>query len=166
MPMTIKFKKSPTADTRTCDVSKVSSEQLLESSRSHIDDVQSVMRVFADMCCEAGTLHDITKITQHAWFYRDFKTGFKVQEWYEMHKRAERHHIGVGGVVPTDVNLIDVLEHIADCVAAGMARSGSVYDIEISDEVLQQAVKNTVEKVKAMVVIVEEGTSHDSESDV
>jgi hypothetical protein len=43
------------------------------------------------------------------------------------------------------VNLIDVLEMICDCVCAGMARSGNVYPVNISSEILQKAVKNTVE---------------------
>ncbi len=46
--------------------------------------------------------------------------------------------------VPDDVNLLDVLEHVADCVMAGMARSGSVYELKLSDELLQKAFKNTV----------------------
>jgi len=55
--------------------------------------------------------------------------------------------------VPADVNLLDVLEHITDCVMAGMARSGSVTPLCLPDEVLQKAFANTVELLKSRVVV-------------
>jgi len=42
---------------------------------------------------------------------------------------------------------------IADCVMAGMARSGSVYQITIPPEVLQRAFDNTVDLLKSQVVV-------------
>ena len=36
---------------------------------------------------------------------------------------------------------------ISDCVCAGMARSGEVRDSEISTEILEKAVKNTVKLI-------------------
>ena len=42
----IKIQKSSTADTRTCDVSKVTKDQLLESSLQHIEDVKKGMQSF------------------------------------------------------------------------------------------------------------------------
>jgi hypothetical protein len=51
------------------------------------------------------------------------------------------------------VNLIDVLDMIADCVMAGMARSGSVYPLNIDPEVLMRAFQNTVEELKANVEV-------------
>ncbi|HUD75085.1 MAG TPA: hypothetical protein VMQ76_08430 [Terracidiphilus sp.] len=53
-----------------------------------------------------------------------------------------------------DVNLIDVLDMICDCVMAGMARSGSVYPLNIKPEVLMTAFQNTVELLKANVTVV------------
>jgi hypothetical protein len=53
--------------------------------------------------------------------------------------------------VRDDVALVDVLEFVADCVMAGMARSGRVYDLTLPNEVLQKALKNTTEKLKAQV---------------
>ena len=50
---------------------------------------------------------------------------------------------------------MDVIEHVVDCVMAGMARSGSVYDLDLPDELLQRALKNTVELLKANVQVVE-----------
>jgi hypothetical protein len=55
--------------------------------------------------------------------------------------------------VPKDVNLIDVLELIADCVMAGMARSGSVYPFNVDTEVLKRAFDNTAELLKSQVVV-------------
>jgi hypothetical protein len=55
--------------------------------------------------------------------------------------------------VREDVNLIDVLDFIADCVMAGMARSGSVYPLTLSPELLERAFQNTVSMLKAEVVV-------------
>jgi hypothetical protein len=56
--------------------------------------------------------------------------------------------------VPADVNLIDVLDYIADCVMAGMARSGSVYPSALPPDLLTTAFQNTVALLKAQVVVV------------
>lgn len=45
---------------------------------------------------------------------------------------------------PHDVNLIDVLDFIADCCMAGLARSGSVYELKLPAELLQRAFQNTI----------------------
>jgi hypothetical protein len=55
----------------------------------------------------------------------------------------ERHHLD--DRVPDDVNLLDVIEMVVDCVVAGMARTGEVYPIELSNDILQKALKNTKE---------------------
>ena len=47
------------------------------------------------------------------------------------------------------------LASIADCVMAGMARSGSVYALDIKPEVLTKAFENTVELLKREVVVEE-----------
>ena len=56
---------------------------------------------------------------------------------------------------PDDVNLIDVLEMIADCVCAGMARSGEIRDLEINPDILNRAVHNTAKLIKDMIVVEE-----------
>lgn len=151
----IRIKKSKTADTRTCDVSKVSKEILLEASKSHISDVQCALRFFENMLYEAGKSHDFTKIDGIDQFHSDFKTKFEVHEWWDNHRKLERHHIGQADGVRSDVDLVDVLEFVADCVMAGMARSGSVYKLELSSELLQKAFSNTVDKLKAQVEVCE-----------
>ena len=56
--------------------------------------------------------------------------------------------------VPKDVNLIDVLEMICDCVSAGLARTGEVYDVTLSGETLQKAFKNTVDMLIKNIKVV------------
>lgn len=149
----IKINPSPTADTRTCDVSKVTKEQLLESSQRHIADVIEGLRFFVGLLGDAATAHDTDKITLIDWFHKDFQTGFKETGWWDNHRRITRHHIDKPDGVPSDINLIDVLEHIADCVMAGMARSGSVYELKLPDSLLREAFVNTVELLKKNVEV-------------
>jgi hypothetical protein len=68
---------------------------------------------------------------------------------------VNRHHLLQEDGVPADVNLIDVLDMIADCVMAGMARSGEVYSLNINPKVLAKAFVNTVELLKREVVVAE-----------
>jgi hypothetical protein len=82
-------------------------------------------------------------------------TGFKEHSWWDNHRKVNRHHLLQADGVPQDVNLIDVLDMIADCVMAGMARSGSVYALDIKPEVLMAAFQNTVELLKNNVEVVE-----------
>jgi hypothetical protein len=147
----IEIKKSPTADTRTCDVTKVERQQLLDSSRQHIADVAKAMAFFSSKLFAAAAEHDYDKLTDIDWFYEDFKTKFEQTGWWDNHRKIHRHHLGQADGVPEDVNLLDMLEYIADCVMAGLARSGDVYALEASDELLRRAFENTVSLLKSQV---------------
>lgn len=149
----IEIKKSETADTRTCDFAKVTKETLLVSSRQHIGDIVKAIAFFQSYLTEAAGQHDYDKLTAIDWFHEDFVTGFKQTGWWDSHRKIHRHHLNAEDGVPADVNLLDLLEHIADCVMAGMARSGSVYELKLNDELLQRAFKNTVDLLKAQVVV-------------
>jgi len=149
----IHITKSPTADTRTCDFANTTKETLLESSRQHIGDIVKALAFFQSYITQAAGEHDYDKLTAIDWFHADFITGFKQTGWYDNHRRIHRHHIDKPDGVPKDVNLLDVLEHIADCVMAGMGRSGSVYELKLPDELLQRAFRNTVELLKSQVVV-------------
>lgn len=149
----IKIKKSETADTRTCDFANTTRATLLSSSRDHIGDVVQAMSFFIGYLTRAAGEHDYDKLTDIDWFHRDFITGFKETGWWDNHRKIHRHHLARTDGVPADVNLLDVLEYIADCVMAGMARSGEVYDLEMPPELLQEAFKNTVELLKEQVVV-------------
>jgi len=149
----IEIGKSETADTRTCDVTKVSKETLEASSVQHIHDVYMGMRFFANKLEESARMHDWDKLTEIDHFHSDFKTGFAETGWWDNHLKVNRHHLNSDDGVRDDVNLVDVIDYIVDCIMAGMARSGSVYDLEISDEVLRKAFHNTVELLKANVTV-------------
>jgi hypothetical protein len=149
----IKIQKSQTADTRTCDFTNTSKETLLASSRQHIGDVVKALAFFSGKIIQAAGEHDYDKLTEIDAFHADFVTGFKEVSWWDNHRKIHRHHLNSADGVPADVNLVDVLEYIADCVMAGMARSGSVYALEASPELLKRAFENTVELLKAEIEI-------------
>lgn len=154
----IEIKPSPTADTRTCDFANTTQETLLNSSRQHIEDVQTGLAFFVMKILEASRAHDRDKITDIAGFHRDFVKGFAKPdyvEWWTAHRQLNRHHLTYPDGVRDDVNLIDVLDYIVDCVMAGMARSGSVYEIKIDPDVLMRAYVNTIELLKKEVVVKE-----------
>ncbi len=117
-------------------------------------DVAKGMQFFASMLLEAANRHDHDKFSGIDQFHADFKTGFKQTEWWDNHRKVNRHHLLASDGVPDDVNLIDVLDMIVDCVMAGMGRSGSVYPLEIKPEVLMDAFNNTVELLKSQVIVV------------
>ena len=154
----IEIKRTYGADTRSCkkDITK---EDLLESTEQHIDDVRKaimwmIMELF--MC---SSKHDYTKVKFIDEFYNDFvsklKDGgnFKDTDWYKMHITTERHHIDK--VCPDNVNLFDILEHIADVVMAGLSRTGKFYDDEIDPDVLMKAYENTINQLKNNVKVIE-----------
>jgi len=160
--MKIKIRKSPTADTRTCDFRNVNRETLLDSSIQHIEDVRQGLKAFRRMLNEAADRHDHDKISGIDWFLHDFKTGFEETGWWDNHRKVNRHHLEMPDGVPDDVNLIDVLDYIADCVMAGMARSGSVRPLELPVHVLAKAFQNTAKLLEAQVVVYND----DGEADV
>mgnify|MGYP003300640039 CR=1 FL=1 len=145
--------KSPSADTRSADHA-VTMKELEKSTAMHISDVAKAMRWFADRIEEAGETHDWTKMEFMDEFYDQFskaqKTGEWGNGWYdEIHIVKERHHLN--DRVPVDVDLVDVFEHIADCVMAGLARSGEFRKEDIPVSVLKKAYDNTVEKLLSVV---------------
>lgn len=152
----IEITKNPNRDTRTAPKG-ITFEEFQEANTMHIENVKAVMWEIAKMIDRTGENHDCTKKSQERMFYRDFvntqETGaeFKTGEWYQLHVKAERHHLFAN--CPDDVNLIDVLEMITDCVCAGLSRSGEVRDMEINADILNRAVQNTVELVKDMIVV-------------
>ena len=147
----ITIRQSKTADSRTCDVTTVSRETLLASSLQHIGDVQRGLAMFAGLLLKAAGRHDYDKLTDIDGFYGDFVTKFERTEWWDRHRQLNRHHLLQADGVRDDVNLIDVLDMIVDCVMAGMARTGSVYPLNIDPAVLMKAFENTVELMKANV---------------
>lgn len=129
---------------------------------SHISDVKNHARWFSDNLNMQVINHDWTKIKEpyESMFYRDLcavlegRMDFFDGKWSKLHyEELERHHLKRH--CPDDVNMIDVIEMICDCVAAGMARSGEVYDVDIPTDVLTKAVHNTVELLKSQIKVVD-----------
>lgn len=157
----IKIQPTKNADSRTCDTSKVSKEELLENSEIHRNDVKRGMYLLAEKIKEAGVKHDFTKVEYIDEFYESFSkqndNEFKKDWWYQNHISKERHHLNANA--PVDVNLVDVLEHLVDCVMAGKGRSGSITPeaLKFKDpELLETAYWNTVEMLDKEVIIDEE----------
>lgn len=146
----IEIKKNSIGDTRTA--TRVPTfEEFTAANAEHRSDVSRMMSCIAECINKAGRRHDDTKIEEpeRSLFYRELCAkiegkidSFTDGEWYPMHCKTERHHLNEH--CPDDVNLIDVLEMICDCVCAGLARSGSVRPVTIPNEILQKAVENTV----------------------
>ena len=153
------IKKKTLGDTRTAEYMP-SREEFNAANEGHIDDVKNLTKSFCDEMIERISHHDWTKMSEPyaTMFYDDMKANiedgkepFTDMEWYKLHVNAERHHLN--DRVPEDVDLIDVVERLVDCVSAGMARRGSVYDVTVPDDVLQKAVANTVLKMINAVIV-------------
>ena len=157
----IRIKRHTEGDSRVATRPPTISE-FDEANVDHIKDVQNLADLFCAGLKGTAARHDWTKVEDpyRTMFYKDLcatiegKMEFMDGEWARLHyEELERHHLKRH--CPEDVNLFDVVEMICDCIAAGMARSGEIYDIDIPADVLTKAVKNTVEILKSHVEVVE-----------
>ena len=142
----IKIRKSPSADTRSAD-HVITRDELLLSTEMHISDVRKALKFLSRKLYSAALLHDHTKLSRFVEFYEQFHeaqtTGHWGVGWFDqIHIVEERHHLKDN--CPEDVNLIDVLEMLCDCVMAGLARTGHYREEEPDAEILVKAYKNTV----------------------
>lgn len=151
--------KSSNADTRSAN-GKVTKEQLEHDTLSHINDVQNVGYWLADKLKNQLVEHDHTKLDYLDEFYNDFNEkiddgtrNFKEMNWFKNRHMTERHHLNDS--VPDDVNLLDIMEMVIDCICAGLARSGNVYPITIPQEVVELAIENTKNLIIDNVEVVE-----------
>ena len=148
--------KNPNGDTRTAP-KNISFDQFQEANDSHIADVRAVMNELESILVKNGEKHDWTKKKYEKMFYNNFLTtinvgaDFTAGEWYQLHVNTERHHLL--SRCPEDVNLLDVIEMVVDCVCAGKTRSGEVRDLEISTDILEKALRNTVKLVDDMTAV-------------
>ena len=158
----VKIKRETLGDTRTATRVPTFPE-FNKANDLHTNDVRNMMDWIASAIRDRGRSHDIMKLfePERSLFYRELcaaiegKMDFERDgQWLKKHYMAERHHLN--SYCPDDVNLIDVIEMICDCVCAGMARSGAVRPFEIRSEILQKAVENTT-KMLSDAVILEEG---------
>jgi len=150
----ITIKKSETADSRSCDPTKVSKEQLTISTAQHINDVRQAMWFFIEMMNKAGKDHDRHKLETMDRFHEVFKGGFEDETWYNEHMKVSPHHMGDPGTVDlAKVTLVDVMEYISDCVMAALGRTGKVTELKIDENVLMQAFKNTAKLLEKNVKV-------------
>ena len=158
--MTVKIVKHTEGDTRTATKIPTITE-FNEANESHYHDVNNVAKRFWEIATNQFSSHDYTKRfdPERSEFYRDLCSAidgmlkFDKGTWYPKHCKLERHHLDVN--VPLGVNMIDVLEMIFDRVAAGMARGGTIYPIKLPEDVLNQAIQNTVEILKDEIEVVD-----------
>jgi len=142
------------------DYGYTSKMELYNDTRQHQYDVCQVMYKLAGIIKDRGTRHDWSKIKYFDDFANDTlerldTPDFKSREWYKIHTTRERHHVNAN--VPEDVDLIDLLEMIVDCICAGKTRSGEVDPkfLVLKDNILEDAYWNTVEKISDMVKVVD-----------
>lgn len=156
----IKIKDTKNADSRTAD-SNLTKKTLYDATINHIDDVKRGMDYIADEIKKRGREHDFTKIGE---YFDEYSTNvlkgegdesFKQEEWYQKHITLERHH--VCDQAGTDVDLIDIIEHLVDVTMAGLGRSGYVSSkySDINPLLLYRAYWNTIRRLEAQVEIVE-----------
>jgi hypothetical protein len=166
------IKKNGLGDTRTADRLPTFGE-FRAANQQHQRDVEHVLNEIADLISRIGRQHDSTKTKYDGEFYRDFCVAFTHPDenftempWYQGHIAAERHHINDN--CPDDVDLLDILEHIADCVCAGKARNkdGEVYPIKINADILLKAVENTQKLIEDSIKISELDKAEDEPEDI
>lgn len=144
------IRKNPNGDTRTAP-KNVTFSEFHRANLDHIYDVMRIMHEVGSEITNIGENHDWTKLDYEYLFYKNFLstindgTDFVSDEWYQKHISMERHHMY--SKCPNDVNLLDVIEMIVDCVCAGKTRSGNVNVPKLSDEMLQRAFDNTVKLI-------------------
>ena len=147
------IKKNPNGDTRTAK-KHVTFEEFQEANDMHIKDVRGVMNYLSSMIQNSGYYHDWTKKSEEKLFYDNFLstmnegTDFTNQKWYQYHIYREKHHPLSN--CHEDVNLLDIIEMVVDCVCAGKARSGEIRALEISDDILKLAFNNTVKLIDSI----------------
>lgn len=157
----VKIRKHTEGDSRVAKELPTFSD-FVNANDAHRVDVRSLIARFSELLKAWTNNHDWTKRDEpyRSMFYRDLcatiegRINFMDGEWAKLHYyEKERHHLKQ--FCPDDVNLFDVIEMLCDCVAAGMARSGHIYDVDIPADVLTKAIVNTVELLKDEIEVVD-----------
>ena len=158
MTKKIFIKNTQNADSRTAN-EELTKETLQQATNTHRNEVCLIMGLVAYMITQRGVIHDYTKTKYFAEFAGEVlkphtDTEFKNANWYQTHIFEERHHLNAN--CPLDVNLIDVIEMICDCIAAGKGRAGRTTPafLKLKDPtLLERAYWNTVKMLDDMVEV-------------
>lgn len=150
----IKIKSSKTADSRTCNRKEITLQTLKDSTQQHISDVRKGLGWVILQLLNARTNHDHTKLDNIKLFHKDFVNQFNPDsEFLKIHYTSERHHLFEPTGVKQDVDLIDVLQCLIDGVMAGMGRRGEYSYQQFPQGLLQNACRNTVNKLLKQIVV-------------
>jgi len=153
----IVIRPTPNADSRTSN-QFLTEETCREDTLEHVQDVQKAMNFFSAKIARAGLMHDNTKVVDMDEYIglvlNDVKDDeFLKSDWWVKHITKERHHLNAN--CPVDVNLIDVLEMIADMVMQ-KGRKGYFTSDElkiIDPTLLERAYWNTVKLLDDNVLV-------------
>lgn len=145
----IKIVRTDSCDTRSPNIDKLTAFTVAMDTLRHQEGVRIVSEKLFEMGLRQIERHDFTKDSYLSMFTRALKTGFKEDEfrnldWFkDIHCKQERHHLN--DRCPEDVNLIDIIEMVVDCVCAFKARSidGEFKGLDLDIDILQRAVTNT-----------------------
>lgn len=154
----IPITRNHNGDSRTAP-KDITFEEFHNANKDHIDDVKRVLSYLSSILFVNAIKHDHTKLKYEKEFYDNFKdtlingTDFVSNTWYQKHIREERHH--PLSYCHDDINLLDILETIVDCVCAGKTRSDEVRPIEFNEEILKKAIDNTVKLVDNITEVVD-----------
>ena len=132
--------------------------RLFKDTVQHKKDVEQVMDIIGEYIKERGRGHDWTKLAYFDDFARDClerkdTPDFKSRDWYHIHTLKERHHVNAR--VPDNVNFIDLLELMVDCIVAGYARSGKInYNfMVVSQTIINEAYWNTIRLIEDSIIL-------------
>ena len=132
-------------------------EKLFLETKSHRRDIQKILHFLSIKLEKIGDRHDYTKFRNpgnnelNSDFIKMIESNFENLQWYNEHIKQERHHLEKN--IPEDVNLLDVIEYLADGIAAGLIRNKEYIKKELSPEVLQKAFKNTIDLILNEIIL-------------
>ncbi len=132
----------PTPNAAYIYSNKENREECLKDTRLHQKAVKQLMYVIADEIYVRAAYHDHTKLEDE-------------DLTFEKHMRLERHHLNLPSGVHKDVNVIDLVEFICDCISAGAQRSYSLdfKYLKVDEALLQPIINNTAFELWRLVRI-------------
>ena len=153
----IEIKRNPNGDSRTGN-KNVSLDEFHKANVMHIADVYNIVDFLINILRNKARWHDYSKLEHEKLFYKNYleavnkEIPFEESEFYKLHLEVERHHPNKN--LKDDVNLLDIIEMICDCIAAQAARNGSKpNDIPLDEGILELAYKNTIKYINDNITI-------------